>query len=75
MAEIKEKKVFSTELAYARIIEAIDGDGYNGWFGLEYFPTGDAVSSLDELRAYLDARGVRGEGERTQGVPFEKGTP
>ena len=49
------------ELDYARIIEAIDGAGYNGWFGLEYFPTGDAVSSLDELRAYLTARGVRGE--------------
>ena len=60
MAEIKEKKVFSTELDYAWIIEAIDGAGYEGWFGLEYFPTGDAVSSLDELRTYLTACGVRG---------------
>lgn len=51
----------SGELDYASILAAIDEAGYDGCFGLEYFPLGDAVRSLEDFRAHLTARGIRAE--------------
>lgn len=39
------------ELNYANIIKAIDGFGYKGLFGLEYWPEGDQMESLKRMRA------------------------
>jgi hydroxypyruvate isomerase len=47
------------ELNYPFILEAIDGTGYKGAFGLEYFPTvADHDTSLRRVRDYLTASGV-----------------
>lgn len=39
------------ELNYPNIIRAIDGFGYKGLFGLEYWPAGDEFESLKRMRA------------------------
>ncbi len=44
-----------SELDYAFILREIDGMGYKGYFGLEYWPTGDAASSLRQTRRALAA--------------------
>lgn len=41
----------SGELNYPNILKAIDGLGYSGLFGLEYWPTGDHADSLKRMRA------------------------
>lgn len=38
------------ELNYPNIIKAIDDFGYNGLFGLEYWPAGDDMESLKRMR-------------------------
>jgi len=42
-----------SELDYAHILKEIDGMGYKGYFGLEYWPTGDAAASLRQTRKAL----------------------
>jgi len=42
-----------SELDYAFILKEIDGMGYKGYFGLEYWPTGDAADSLRRTRRAL----------------------
>jgi hydroxypyruvate isomerase len=42
-----------SELDYAFILKQIDAMGYTGYFGLEYWPTGDAASSLLGTRRVL----------------------
>jgi len=39
------------ELNYPNILKAIEGFGYNGLFGLEYWPAGDEMESLRRMRA------------------------
>jgi hydroxypyruvate isomerase len=39
------------ELNYPNILKAIDGFGYKGLFGLEYWPAGDQMESLKRMRA------------------------
>ena len=39
------------ELNYPNILKAIDGFGYKGLFGLEYWPAGDEAESLKRMRA------------------------
>ncbi|MDR1444905.1 MAG: TIM barrel protein [Treponema sp.] len=41
------------ELNYPAIFKALDGQGYRGFIGLEYFPTADAVEGLKNLRGIL----------------------
>ena len=41
----------SGELNYPNILKAIDGFGYKGLFGLEYWPAGDQTESLRRMRA------------------------
>ncbi len=38
------------ELNYPNILKAIDGLGYDGCFGLEYWPAGDETESLKRMR-------------------------
>ena len=42
-----------SELDYAFILKEIDAMGYTGYFGLEYWPTGDAAASLERTRRAL----------------------
>jgi hydroxypyruvate isomerase len=46
-------ELWSGELDYRRITEAIDKAGYTGSFGLEYWPTGDHAASLAQTARYL----------------------
>lgn len=46
----------SGELNYPNILRAIDGLGYSGLFGLEYWPTGDNAESLKRMRALTELR-------------------
>lgn len=39
------------ELNYPNILKAVDGLGYTGLFGLEYWPAGDEMESLKRMRA------------------------
>lgn len=39
------------ELNYPNILKAIDGFGYKGLFGLEYWPAGNEMESLKRMRA------------------------
>ena len=39
------------ELNYPNILKAIEGFGYKGLFGLEYWPAGDEMESLKRMRA------------------------
>ena len=39
------------ELNYPNILKAIEGFGYKGLFGLEYWPSGDEMESLKRMRA------------------------
>lgn len=38
------------EIAYQQLLPAVSTSGYAGYVGLEYFPLGDALQSLRELR-------------------------
>jgi hydroxypyruvate isomerase len=51
-------EVFTGELDYLHILEAVDQAGYRGAFGLEYWPTTDHEESLRRTADYLglDAR-------------------
>jgi hydroxypyruvate isomerase len=42
-----------SELDYAFILGQIDGMDYKGYFGLEYWPTGDSAASLQRTRRAL----------------------
>jgi len=47
-------ELFDTELNYPAILKRIDALGYEGCFGLEYFPrTPDHKASLEAIRSYL----------------------
>ncbi len=46
-------EVFSGELDYRHILDAIDAAGYRGCFGLEYWPTGDHEESLRRTADFL----------------------
>jgi hydroxypyruvate isomerase len=49
-------ELFGTELNYPAIVERIDALGYEGCFGLEYFPRiADHRASLEQIREYLGA--------------------
>ena len=41
------------ELNYGRIVPAIEATGYDGYFGLEYWPTGDHTESAAQVLAYM----------------------
>jgi len=54
-------ELFDTELNYPAIVKRIDALGYEGSFGLEYFPRmADHKASLEAIRAYLGERGRDG---------------
>lgn len=41
------------EIHYANVLQAIKATGYDGYVGLEYFPSSDAVSALEQVfRSY-----------------------
>jgi len=40
------------ELAYERILRAVDATGYDGWIGLEYRPLGTTEESLDWVERF-----------------------
>ena len=46
-------ELFDTEINYPAIIKKIDELGYDGCFGLEYFPKMDHAESLKKTLAYL----------------------
>ncbi len=47
-------ELFDTELNYPAIVKRIDALGYQGCFGLEYFPRmKDHRASLRQIRDYL----------------------
>ena len=47
-------ELFDTELNYPAIVKRIDALGYEGCFGLEYFPRmSDHAASLEAIRRYL----------------------
>jgi hydroxypyruvate isomerase len=46
-------ELYTGELEYRHIIEAIEGTGYRGAFGLEFWPTGDHTESLRRTLEYL----------------------
>jgi hydroxypyruvate isomerase len=46
-------ELFDTEINYPAIIKKLDGLGYEGCFGLEYFPKMDHAGSLKKTLAYL----------------------
>ena len=49
-------ELFETELNYPAILRRIDALGYQGCFGLEYFPRmEDHRASREQIRAYLGA--------------------
>lgn len=41
------------EINYHRIISALDDNGYQGYFGLEYYPSYDSTKSLEDTFKYL----------------------
>lgn len=45
------------ELYYPKILDAIASTGYQGCFGLEYFPAEDSAASLARMRRLLPDRG------------------
>ena len=48
-------ELFDTELNYPAILKRIDALGYQGCFGLEYFPRmNDHRASLEQIRSYLN---------------------
>jgi hydroxypyruvate isomerase len=47
---------FNGENDYRNILNAIEGSGYKGYFGLEYWPTYDHMKSLKDVREYLCSR-------------------
>jgi hydroxypyruvate isomerase len=48
-------ELFDMELNYPAIVRRIDALGYQGCFGLEYFPRmGDHRASLEKIRTYLE---------------------
>ncbi len=46
-------ELYKGEINYRAILEAIDTTGYDGYFGLEYWPTVDSEESLTETLKYL----------------------
>jgi hydroxypyruvate isomerase len=50
-------ELFTGELDYRHILEAIDKAGYRGAFGLEYWPTMDHAESLRKTAEYLGLGG------------------
>ena len=51
-------ELFGTELNYPVILQRIEAAGYDGAFGLEYFPKmADHMESLKQIRAYLSGQG------------------
>ncbi|MFZ2014706.1 MAG: TIM barrel protein, partial [Nocardioides sp.] len=46
-------ELFTGELDYRNIIKAVDAAGYQGYFGLEYWPTYDQRQSLADTLKYL----------------------
>jgi len=49
---------FSGENDYPNILKAIEAAGYNGYFGLEYWPTYDHKSSIRDVLGYLKSDGL-----------------
>lgn len=46
-------ELYSGEINYRYILDAIDQTGYDGYFGLEYWPVGDTAESLQQTMAFL----------------------
>jgi hydroxypyruvate isomerase len=46
-------ELFTGELDYGNIVKAVDAAGYQGYFGLEYWPTYDQRQSLIDTLKYL----------------------
>ena len=44
---------FNGETSYPTVLKAIEKTGYDGYFGMEYWPTYDSKKSLDDVMAYL----------------------
>lgn len=46
-------ELYDGEINYKKILESIDAAGYNGYYGLEYWPSVDTEKSLVETLQYL----------------------
>jgi hydroxypyruvate isomerase len=46
-------ELFDGEIQYPHVIKAIDAAGYQGFFGLEYWPTYEHLRSVKDVLAYL----------------------
>ncbi|HAZ01756.1 MAG: hypothetical protein A2W90_08590 [Bacteroidetes bacterium GWF2_42_66] len=46
-------ELYSGEINYRFILDVIDQTGYNGYFGLEYWPVGDSEESLKKTMEFL----------------------
>lgn len=46
-------ELFDGEIQYPHVIKAIDGAGYQGFFGLEYWPTYDHHRSVKDVLDYI----------------------
>jgi hydroxypyruvate isomerase len=46
-------ELFDGENDYNNILKAVDGSGYTGFFGLEYWPTYDNKKSISDVLKYL----------------------
>jgi hydroxypyruvate isomerase len=46
-------ELFSGEIQYPPVIKAIDAAGYQGFFGMEYWPTYDHRKSVKDVLAYI----------------------
>jgi len=49
-------EIYKGEINYLPIIEAIDKSGYNGYFGLEYWPSEAEESSLTQTLQFLKSK-------------------
>ncbi|MCK4617455.1 hypothetical protein KAT45_00995, partial [Candidatus Aerophobetes bacterium] len=52
-------ELYIGELNYPHIIKRIKELGYEGCFGLEYFPSMDSEESLKTIKELLEKGGVR----------------
>jgi len=48
---------FNGENDYKAILNAIENSSYNRYFGLEYFPSYDSKTSLQDVKKYFEIRG------------------
>ena len=52
----ERSELFLSEINYPPVIRAVENAGYQGWFGLEYWPTYDHRKSLRDVMDYLKTK-------------------